>query len=107
MAFNIQIDFDKFASTSQLFNSSTPDGRAAPDSAFYEVKALKGGLLPPSYQQYQILGFIDALSNNPAKTAGKIPAIIFLTRADIKQISNATVAQASLRGVAVWHAIGG
>lgn len=23
MAFNIQIDFDKFASTSQLFNSST------------------------------------------------------------------------------------
>ena len=77
-----------------------------PDSVFYEVKALKGDLLPPSYQKYQILGFIDALSNSPAKTAGKIPAIIFLTSADIKQISNATVAQASLRGVAVWHAIG-
>lgn len=77
------------------------------DSVFYEVKALKGGLLPPSYSKYQILGFIDALgSNSPAKTAGKIPAIIFITSADIKQISNATVAEASLRGVAVWHAIG-
>jgi hypothetical protein len=106
MAFNIQIDFDKFASNSQLFNSSTPDGRAAPDSVFYEVKALKGDLLPPSYQQYQILGFIDALANSPAKTAGKIPTIIFITRADIKQISNATIAQAIFRCVAVWHAIG-
>lgn len=77
-----------------------------PDSVFYEAKALQGGLLPPSYQQYQILGFIDALSNSPAKTAGKIPAIIFLTSADIRQISNATVAEASFRGVAVWHAIG-
>lgn len=77
-----------------------------PDSVFYEAKALQGGLLPPSYQQYQILGFIDALSNSPAKTAGKIPAIIFLTSADIRQISNATILQATLRGVAVWHAIG-
>jgi Ca2+-binding RTX toxin-like protein len=32
MAFNIQIDFDKFASTSQLFNSSTPDGKAAQET---------------------------------------------------------------------------
>lgn len=77
-----------------------------PDSVFYEVKALKGDLLPPSYQQYQILGFIDALSNSPAKTAGKIPAIIFLTSAHIRQISNATVREATFRGVAVWHAIG-
>lgn len=76
------------------------------NSVFYEVKALSGGLLPPSYSDYQILGFIDALGNSPAKTAGRIPAIIFLTSADIKQISNATVAEASLRGVAVWHAIG-
>lgn len=76
------------------------------DSVFYEVKALKGGLLPPSYQDYQILGFIDALGNSPAKTAGKIPAIIFLTSADIRQISNTTVREATFRGVAVWHAIG-
>ena len=32
MAFNIQIDFDKFASNSQLFNSSTPDGKAAQET---------------------------------------------------------------------------
>lgn len=32
MAFNIQINFDKFASNSQLFNSSTPDGRAAQET---------------------------------------------------------------------------
>ncbi|MEG4866413.1 MULTISPECIES: hypothetical protein [unclassified Microcoleus] len=77
-----------------------------PDSVFYEVKALSGGLLPPSYSDYQILGFIDALGDSSAKTAGRIPAIIFLTSADIKQISNATVAEAIFRGVAVWHAIG-
>ncbi|MEG3938769.1 hypothetical protein QT995_11480 [Microcoleus sp. S36b_A3] len=76
------------------------------NSVFYEVKALSGGLLPPSYSDYQILGFIDALGDSSAKTAGRIPAIIFLTSADIKQISNATVAEASLRSVAVWHAIG-
>ncbi|MEG5031815.1 hypothetical protein [Microcoleus sp. AT3-D2] len=77
-----------------------------PDSVFYEVKALSGGLLPPSYSDYQILGFIDALGNSPAKTAGKIPAIIFITSADIKQISFATIREASFRGVGVWHAIG-
>lgn len=77
-----------------------------PDSVFYEVKALQGGLLPPSYQQYQILGFIDALANSPAKTAGKIPAIIFITSADIRQISNATITEAFFSGVAVWHSIG-
>lgn len=32
MAFNIQIDFDKFASNSQLFNSSTLDGKAAQET---------------------------------------------------------------------------
>lgn len=32
MAFNIQINFDKFASNSQLFNSSTPDGIAAQET---------------------------------------------------------------------------
>ena len=32
MAFNIQINFEKFASNSQLFNSSTPDGRAAQET---------------------------------------------------------------------------
>ncbi|MGL5059448.1 MAG: hypothetical protein ACRC62_05650 [Microcoleus sp.] len=77
-----------------------------PKSVFYEVKALQGGLLPPSYQQHQILGFIDALTNSPAKTAGKVPAIIFITSADIRQISNATLAEAFFNGVAVWHAIG-
>jgi hypothetical protein len=32
MAFNIEINFDKFASNSQLFNSSTPDGIAAQET---------------------------------------------------------------------------
>jgi Ca2+-binding RTX toxin-like protein len=32
MAFSIQINFDKFASNSQLFNSSTPGGRAAQET---------------------------------------------------------------------------
>ena len=76
------------------------------NSVFYEVKALKGDLLPPSYQKYQILGFIDALGNSPAKTAGRTPAIIFITSADIREISFATITEALFNGVAVWHAIG-
>jgi hypothetical protein len=32
MAFNLQINFDEFASNSQLFNSSTPEGRAAQET---------------------------------------------------------------------------
>lgn len=75
------------------------------DSVFYEVKALSGGLLPLSYSRYQILGFLDALSRSDAVGAGKIPAIIFLTTADIRQISSATVSQAVFKRVGVLHAI--
>jgi hypothetical protein len=64
------------------------------NSVFYQVKALSGGLLPPSYSDYQILGFIDALGDSPAKTAGRIPAIIFITSADIRDISFATITEA-------------
>jgi hypothetical protein len=75
------------------------------DSVFYEVKALSGGSLPPSYEDYQILGFLDALSRSDAADAGRIPAIIFLTTADIKQISLRTTLEASAKGVGVWHSI--
>jgi hypothetical protein len=75
------------------------------DSAFYEVKALNGGSLPPSYEDYQILGFLDALSRSDAASAGRIPAIIFLTTADVKQISTATTREAFFKGVGVWHSI--
>jgi hypothetical protein len=76
------------------------------DSVFYEVKALSGGLLPPSYDEYQILGFLDALSRSDAGVAGSVPAIIFLTTADVRQISAATVAEATFKNVGVWHSIG-
>ncbi|AFY89580.1 hypothetical protein [Chroococcidiopsis thermalis] len=76
------------------------------ESVFYEVKALSGGLLPPSYDDYQILGFLDALSRSDAADAGRIPAIIFLTTADVKQISLRTTLEASTKRVGVWHAIG-
>jgi hypothetical protein len=73
---------------------------------FYEVKALSGGSLAPSYENYQILGFLDALSRSDAADAGRIPAIIFLTTADVKQISLKTTLEASVRRVGVWHSIG-
>lgn len=38
-----------------------------PDSVFYESKAVKGTLLPPSYERYQILGFLDVLGRSPAR----------------------------------------
>lgn len=76
-----------------------------PDSVFYEVKAVKGTYLPPSYSKYQILGFLDALSNSAAARAGEDPAIIFLTNADISQISSETQREGFFKGVGVWHAI--
>jgi len=76
------------------------------ESVFYEVKALSGGLLPPSYDDYQILGFLDALSRSDAADAGRIPAIIFLTTADVREISTKTRFEASTKRVGVWHAIG-
>ena len=45
--------------------------RTYQDSVFYESKATKRTFLPPSYSQYQILGFIDALSRTPAALAGE------------------------------------
>jgi hypothetical protein len=37
-----------------------------PDSVFYESKAARNTRLPPSYEKYQILGFLDALEHSPA-----------------------------------------
>jgi hypothetical protein len=75
------------------------------NSVFYEVKAVKGTLLPPGYSEYQILGFLDALSKSDAARAGEDPAIIFLTNADIREINRDTRAQGFFKGVGVWHAI--
>lgn len=75
------------------------------DSVFYEAKAVKSTLLPPSYSQYQILGFLDALNKSDARAAGEIPAIIFMTTSDISRISNRTRVAASFRRVGVWHTI--
>jgi len=44
-------------------------------SVFYESKAVKGTLLPPSYENYQILGLLDVLGRSPARAAGENPAI--------------------------------
>jgi hypothetical protein len=69
-----------------------------------------GTRLPPSYENYQILGHIDHLGNvSPAGVSdvnGSIPEITFITTSDISTISNSTIELATSRGVAVWHAIG-
>lgn len=76
-----------------------------PNAVFYEAKAVKGTLLPPSYEQYQILGFLDVLGRNPAVNAGENPAIVFMTTSDIRKISVKTVAEASRKRIGVWHSI--
>ncbi len=75
------------------------------ESVFYEVKAVKNTYLPPSYEQHQIRGFLDALSRSNAARAEEVPAIIFLTTADINKISARTSFIATTKGVSVWHAI--
>lgn len=76
-----------------------------PNAVFYEAKAVKGTLLPPSYEQYQILGFLDVLGRNPAVRAGENPAIVFMTTSDIRKISTKTVAMATEKKIGVWHSI--
>ncbi|PIG95062.1 hypothetical protein [Gloeocapsopsis sp. IPPAS B-1203] len=75
------------------------------DSVFYESKAVKGTLLPPSYENYQILGFLDVLDSSPARAEGENPAIFFLTTSDIHKISKKTIAEANRRDIGVWHSI--
>jgi hypothetical protein len=80
--------------------------RTFADAIFYESKAVRGTLLPPSYEQYQILGFLDVLGRNPARTAGENPAIVFMTTSDVLRISRKTVTEATSRNIGVWHSIG-
>jgi hypothetical protein len=77
-----------------------------PRSVFYESKAVKYTLLPPSYQDYQILGFLDVLGSSPARAAGENPAIVFLTTSDVRRISPKTITEANARRIGVWHSIG-
>ncbi|MBD2677159.1 MULTISPECIES: hypothetical protein [Nostoc] len=77
-----------------------------PESVFYESKAVQRTLLPPSYERYQILGHLDALSRSPGAVADENPAIVFLTTSDVRTISPKTIAEATNRDIGVWHSIG-
>ena len=62
--------------------------------------------LPPSYQSYQILGFLDALEHSPAGSEGSfVPAIVFMTTSDVKPISKKTRLLATVKGVGILHTI--
>jgi len=89
-----------------IITTFPPFFRQFADAIFYEAKAVKGTLLPPSHQDYQILGFLDVLSGNPARAAGENPAIVFMTTSDVRKISKKTVAEASSRRIGIWHSIG-
>ena len=77
-----------------------------PDSVFHESKAVRGTLLPPNYEKYQILGFLDVLDRSPATANNENPAIVFLTTSDVRTISSKTIAEATNRDIGVWHSIG-
>lgn len=74
--------------------------------ASFTTKAVKGTLLPPSYEKYQILGLLDALGRRPARAAGENPAIVFMTTSDVHKISKKTITEANSRDIGVWHSIG-
>ncbi|MGF1488184.1 MAG: hypothetical protein ACFBSE_13950 [Prochloraceae cyanobacterium] len=78
------------------------------ESIFYEAKAIRPGItnLEPSYENSQILGFLDALGKTPAAIARENPAIVFINTADISRISSATVNLATRQNIGVYHAIG-
>ena len=84
----------------------TPVGIASfANSVFYESKAVRPTYFPPSYQDYQILGFLDALQNSPAGRGSGVPAVVFMTTSDVKAISRKTRLEASSRRVAILHTI--
>lgn len=82
------------------------------DSVFYEAKALLPTVLVPESPvnpqtgrgTYQILGFIDALSNSPAGRGTGVPAIIFLTTSGVR-VGFDVRAEAFFNNVGVWQSI--
>lgn len=73
---------------------------------FYESKAARSTRLPPSYERYQILGFLDALQYSPAGSVGSfVPVIVFMTTSDVKAISAKTRLRAFGKGVGILHTI--
>lgn len=62
--------------------------------------------MPPSYERYQILGFLDVLGSNRARGDGENPAIVFMTTSDVRRISPKTLAEATQRTIGVFHSIG-
>ncbi len=76
------------------------------ESVFYEAKTARSTLLPPSYQRYQIRGFLDALQSSPAGVGGLgVPAIVFMTTSDVRVISKKTRLLGTLKGVGILHTI--
>lgn len=90
------------------------------DSAFYEVKAVRNGVLTLGYPRastndfdeptrtfdsYQIFGMIDVLSRSSASnTADVVPSLMFLTTSDVT-VPQETRARATLLDVGIWHSI--
>jgi hypothetical protein len=78
-----------------------------PNSFFGEVKAV-AGYLPPSYSQYQILGFLDVARLSPAGSTTVSnhppPELVFTTTGNTK-MSALTIGQANVWGVAIWQQI--
>jgi hypothetical protein len=130
--FPIQRNTDPFYSparesaTGGQFKNVVPDGllplivirslvdvRLYERSVFYEAKAVSNTHLPPSEgsDPYQILGFIDAARRStPAGQAGgqeqyEIPAVVFMTTADVKPLSMETRQIGYEAGVGVFHSI--
>lgn len=82
-----------------------PFPRTYENSVFYEAKAVANTKLPPSYENSQILGLLDALGGSDAAIAGENPAIIFMTTSNVDEISPDTTILAARRRIGVFHAI--
>jgi hypothetical protein len=83
-----------------------PFGTQYPNSSFFEVKALKQGSVTMATSQSQILGMLDVLENSAAGQSPShppFPVLSLITTANT-QVGQDVTADASARGIAIWHA---
>jgi hypothetical protein len=75
------------------------------ESVYYEVKAVSNTKLEPSYENSQIIGFLDALNGSDAKIRGENPAIVFITTSNVIPLSPQTITAATRQNIGVFHSI--
>lgn len=70
--------------------------------SYFEVKGIKAGTISVSYDQYQILGELDALSKSPAAAQGNRAMLTFVTLGNTF-VGPSVIKAAMEKKVAIWQ----